>query len=205
MNKYELLYVVSTKLEEEKREELITRFAGLVTAAGGEVEVSKWGVKKLAYPIKFQSEGFYVQMNFSAPESLPIEIERQLRLLDYVLRFMTVKKIENKHTLKAAAKKEALRKAKAEAAAAEAAAFEKAEAEKAAAAAEAAKEAEKAEPAEVAEATETAEKPEKVKKTKKAKEAAPAEEVAAAPAEEAQAPAEDAADAASTEAVDAAE
>ena len=119
MNKYELLYIVSTKLEDEKREELITRFASLVTAAGGETEVSKWGIKRLAYPIKFQNEGFYVQMNFTAPEALPLEIERQLRLLDAILRFMTVKKIENKNTVKAAAKKEAARKAKAEAIAAE--------------------------------------------------------------------------------------
>ena len=119
MNKYELLYIVSTKLEEEKREELITRFAGLVTAAGGEVEVSKWGVKRLAYPINFQNEGFYVQMNFSSPEDLPLEIERQLNLLDNILRFITVKKIENKNTIKAAARKEAIRKAKAEAMAAE--------------------------------------------------------------------------------------
>lgn len=137
MNKYELLYVVSTKLEDEKREELITRFANLVTEKGGEVEVLKWGIKKLAYPIKFQSEGFYVQMNFSAPEDLPLEIERQLRLLDYILRFMTIKKIENKLTAKAAAKKEAIKRAKdaaaAEAAAAEAAAKkEAAKAEKAA-------------------------------------------------------------------------
>lgn len=145
MNKYEILYVISTKLEDEKREELITRFANLVSQSGGEAEVSKWGIKKFAYPIKFQSEGFYVQMNFSAPQDLPLELERQMRLLDSVLRFMTVKVIENKHTVKAAAKKSAAAKAKAEAAAAaaeEAAAAEKAAAAKAKASAK--KEAEKA-------------------------------------------------------------
>ena len=115
MNKYELLYIVSMKIEDEKREELITRFANLVTANGGEVEVSKWGVRKLAYPIQFQNEGFYVQMNFTADSSFPLEIERQMKIVDAILRFVTVKKIENKLTVAAAARKESARKARAEA------------------------------------------------------------------------------------------
>lgn len=119
MNNYELLFIISTQATDEKREELIARFSDLITAKGGEVEVVKLGVKKLAYPIKFRNDGYYVQFNFSAPQELIVEIERQMRLLDLIVRFMTVKKVVNKHTIKADARREAQRKARAEKQAAE--------------------------------------------------------------------------------------
>lgn len=98
MTNYELLYIVSPKLEEAARDELIARFQNVVTAAGGSAEVNKWGLRKLAYKIDFLSEGYYVLMTFSAPESLPAELERQMRITDAVMRFMVTKKVENKLT-----------------------------------------------------------------------------------------------------------
>lgn len=93
MNKYEVLYILDCKLDDAAKDAQIEKYKGVVTAAGGEVEnVDKWGVKKLAYEIDFKSEGFYVLMNFTAPATLPAELERQMRIADEVIRFIVVKK-----------------------------------------------------------------------------------------------------------------
>ena len=125
MTNYEVLYIVSPKLEEAAREELIERFKNVVVAAGGSAEVNKWGMRKLAYRVNFQNEGYYVLMTFSAPADHPAELERQMRISDAVMRFMVTKKIDNKLTraeeerkAKAAEKAAAAAKAREEAAAA---------------------------------------------------------------------------------------
>ena len=93
MNKYEVLYILNASIDDAAKEELIEKFKAIVTNAGGEVEgVDKWGVKKLAYEINFKSEGFYVLMNFAAPAELVAELERQMRISDDVMRFITVRK-----------------------------------------------------------------------------------------------------------------
>ena len=93
MNKYEVLYILNASSDDAQKEALIERFKGAVTAAGGEVEaVDKWGVKKLAYEIDFKSEGYYVLMTFTAPAEFPQELERQMRIVDDVMRFIVVRK-----------------------------------------------------------------------------------------------------------------
>ena len=67
MTNYEVLYIVSPSVSEEEREALINKFKAYVEAAQGTVAgIDKWGLKKLAYPISFKTEGFYVLMNYSA-------------------------------------------------------------------------------------------------------------------------------------------
>ena len=93
MNKYEALYILNASLDDAAKDELIEKFKAVVVNGGGEVKgVDKWGVKKLAYEINFKSEGFYVLMNFSAPSELIAELERQMRISDDVMRFITVRK-----------------------------------------------------------------------------------------------------------------
>ena len=93
MNKYEVVYILDTKLDDAAKESLIERFKGVVESNGGSVEgVDKWGVKKLAYEINLKSEGFYVLMNFAADAAVPAELERQMRITDGVMRFIVVKK-----------------------------------------------------------------------------------------------------------------
>ncbi len=89
MKKYEVLYILAGNLDEETREGFITRFGNLVTEAGGEATVNKWGMRKLAYEVNFKSEGYYVLMEFTANPELPREMERQMGLAkDEILRFM---------------------------------------------------------------------------------------------------------------------
>lgn len=91
MNNYELLYIIDNGLEEQAREALIEKIAAIVTNAGGKVDtLDKWGTKKLAYPINYKSEGFYVLMNFSSNSDVPAEVERVLKITDSVMRSMII-------------------------------------------------------------------------------------------------------------------
>ena len=93
MNKYEVLYILDSKGEGAQTDALIEKFSALVTDNGGEVEsVDKWGDRKLAYPINYKTEGYYVLMNFTAKPEFPQELERQMRIADEVIRYMVVKK-----------------------------------------------------------------------------------------------------------------
>lgn len=93
MTNYEMLYILSTKLEDETKDAVIAKFESIVTSAGGTVEGSdKWGVKKLAYPINYESDGFYVLMTFACEPSVIAEITRVAGITEGVLRQMVVKK-----------------------------------------------------------------------------------------------------------------
>ena len=67
MNKYEALYVIDAAMEDQARADLIALFQKLATDNGAEIEkVDEWGKRRLAYPINFKNEGYYVLMQFSA-------------------------------------------------------------------------------------------------------------------------------------------
>ena len=93
MNKYELLFIIDNSAADEAKEAIIAKMSQLVTDNGGSAEkVDKWGAKKLAYPINFKEDGYYVLMNFECEPALIAEMERQLRINDQVMRHMVVKK-----------------------------------------------------------------------------------------------------------------
>ena len=93
MNKYELLYIIDNDIADEAKEAVIAKISAVVTDNGGTVdEVDKWGTRKLAYPINYKSEGYYVLVNFSAEPSLPAELERVMRITDSIVRFLVVAK-----------------------------------------------------------------------------------------------------------------
>lgn len=93
MNSYEALYIVKPDMDEEARAALIQKFSELVTSNGGEVEsVEEWGMRKLAYSIDYITEGYYVLMNFKAQSDFPAEMDRLMRINDYVMRCMTIVK-----------------------------------------------------------------------------------------------------------------
>lgn len=93
MNKYELLFIIDNSAADEAKEAIIAKMSQLVTDNGGSMEkVDKWGAKKLAYPINFKEDGYYVLMNFECEPALIAEMERQLRINDQVMRHMVVKK-----------------------------------------------------------------------------------------------------------------
>ena len=101
MNKYELIYVIDTAMEETARNELIARFNGMIEQDGGKVEkVEEWGTRRLAYTINYKTEGYYVLVNFTANAELPREIERVMQINESILRYLTVKVEEKRSNVK---------------------------------------------------------------------------------------------------------
>ena len=88
--KYETIFIVNPRLDEEARTAIIERFKSLVEANGTLEEVDEWGIRKLAYEIQDEREGYYVLMTFTATPDLPAELDRQLRINDNVMRSIIV-------------------------------------------------------------------------------------------------------------------
>ena len=92
MRIYEELYILRPDTSEEDVEASIDQIRQIVTASGGAVDkVDKWGIRKLAYRLRKQNEGFYILLVFSAQPDVVKEIERRLRVSDNVLKYLTVR------------------------------------------------------------------------------------------------------------------
>ena len=92
MNKYELAVVVSAKLEDEERAAVIEKVKGQIDRFGGTVtNVDEWGKKRLAYEIQKMREAFYYFIKFDAEPTVPGEVEKRIRIMDNVIRFLCVK------------------------------------------------------------------------------------------------------------------
>ena len=101
MNKYELVYIIDTAVEEEARKALVEKFNALITENGGEIEkVEEWGKRRLAYAINYKTEGYYVLVNFSAGAELPLELERNLKINESIIRYQTIRVLERKVGIK---------------------------------------------------------------------------------------------------------
>ena len=102
MNRYEVIYIIDTGLEEAARKELIEKVSTLITDNGGEIEKvdETWGKRRLAYAIDYKTEGWYVLVNFKAPAELPRELERNLQINESVLRYLVVKLEEKRSAVK---------------------------------------------------------------------------------------------------------
>ena len=95
MNKYELALIVNAKIEDDDRTAVVEKAKEYISRAGGTVtEVEDWGKKRLAYEVRKMREGFYYFIQFDADAAAPAEIERHVRIMDNVLRFLCVKKDE---------------------------------------------------------------------------------------------------------------
>ena len=93
MKTYEMLYVLDSALADEARDAFVKKFEDVVTAANGEVvSTDKWGVKKLAYPINYKHDGFYVLMTFKAEGSVVKELDRVAGLYSEALRTLITAK-----------------------------------------------------------------------------------------------------------------
>ena len=102
MNRYEMIYIIDTGLEETARKELIEKVSTLITANGGEIEKvdETWGKRRLAYAIDYKTEGWYVLVNFQANPELPRELERNLQINENILRYLVVKLVEKRSAVK---------------------------------------------------------------------------------------------------------
>lgn len=92
MNKYESVIIVNPNVEENALKGLIERFQTLINTDGKVEQVNELGKKKLAYEINKNKEGYYVVYDFEANPKLIVELERNYRITDEIIKFIVVKK-----------------------------------------------------------------------------------------------------------------
>jgi small subunit ribosomal protein S6 len=89
MRNYEVVFIVHPDLDDSAFTDVVDRVKGWITEADGKVSnVDLWAKRKLAYPVRKQIEGQYVLMKTQMPPSFCSELERNLRLLEPVLRYL---------------------------------------------------------------------------------------------------------------------
>lgn len=88
-----MLYILDAAVSDEGKEAFVKKFEDIVTSSNGKVvSTDKWGVKRLAYPINYKHDGYYVLMTFEADSSAVKELDRIAGLSSEVLRrVITVK------------------------------------------------------------------------------------------------------------------
>lgn len=88
--KYEAMIVFSVKNGEEQVQNLVAKFTDLIKANGELENTDEWGKRKLAYPINYENDGYYVVYTFTCKTDFPTEFERVANITDGVLRSMVV-------------------------------------------------------------------------------------------------------------------
>jgi small subunit ribosomal protein S6 len=89
---YEHLLIARQDISAQQVDALATHLKTIVEGEGGKIEKQEyWGLRGLAYRIKKNRKGHYVLLNINAPAGAVIELERQLKINEDVLRYLTVK------------------------------------------------------------------------------------------------------------------
>ena len=92
MNHYETIYIVNPTLDDDSLREAITKFSDLIKKLKGYiVKINEWGKRKLAYEVKQFDKGYYVVLDFCGLPKIVTELERNLKLDDRILKYLTVK------------------------------------------------------------------------------------------------------------------
>jgi len=92
MRTYEELFIVRPNITDEELDPLVEQLRQTITTRGGTVDkADKWGIRKLAYRLEKNTEGYYVLLQFAAVPETVKEVERRLRVSDLVLKFLTVR------------------------------------------------------------------------------------------------------------------
>ena len=93
MQRYDVIAIVLANLSDEDITALIERSQKIITDRKGVVaKIDKWGKRHLAYEIKKQKDGYYFLIDFAGNGAIVAEIERNYKIDDRILKFMTVKK-----------------------------------------------------------------------------------------------------------------
>ncbi|HNN91920.1 MAG TPA: 30S ribosomal protein S6 [Pseudomonadota bacterium] len=89
---YETIFILRPETNQEGITQVNTRVRGIIDGLGGRpLKLDNWGKRKLAYEIKKQLKGIYMYWRFLGSTGLVEEIERNLRMIDSVIRYYTVK------------------------------------------------------------------------------------------------------------------
>lgn len=92
MNKYESIIILSAKIAETEIDNIIQKIKEIIELNGKITEIQKLGLKKLAYEVRGNKEGYYVLFNFESDENVVAELERYYRIAEEIIKFITIKK-----------------------------------------------------------------------------------------------------------------
>jgi len=90
VRRYETIFIIRPDLGEPQIKDIIKRFEGLASSGGEIIETEEWGFRELAYHIKGERRGYYVRLDYASDAPTMNEIERNLKLQDTVLRYLSV-------------------------------------------------------------------------------------------------------------------
>jgi small subunit ribosomal protein S6 len=87
VRRYEAMVIVDARLEEGDRQKAVDKVVGVISDAGGQVaNVDRWGVRRFAYEIAHQREGYYFVADFTAPEDTVDTLKRTIQISDEYIR-----------------------------------------------------------------------------------------------------------------------
>ena len=92
MNKYESVIIVSNKIDEKKRKATVSKIENFIKKNGTLEKTEDMGIRKLAYPIKKNTEAYYYILNFKTDGENIAELERLYRITDEIIKFIVVRK-----------------------------------------------------------------------------------------------------------------
>jgi small subunit ribosomal protein S6 len=93
---YETIYILRPNTANDGVAEVNTKVKGIIEGLGGKIiKVDNWGKRRLAYEVSKERKGIYLYWRYLASPGVVEETERNLRMLDHVIRYMTVKVDEN--------------------------------------------------------------------------------------------------------------
>ena len=90
--KYETVMVCSVKDGEEAAKAIVEKFKAMIEKSAALENVEEWGVRRLAYPINYETEGYYVIFTYDSEPEFPAELDRVFNITDGVMRSLIIKK-----------------------------------------------------------------------------------------------------------------
>jgi small subunit ribosomal protein S6 len=92
MRRYETILIVRPNVAEDEIEAITSKATATIEGDGGTIlRINKWGLKKLAYLIKKETQGYYVYIDYAGVPASVAEIERIFRIDDRIIKYLSVK------------------------------------------------------------------------------------------------------------------
>ena len=96
------MFVVDCTLGEESVKAIVDKFTTLISENATVESVDEWGKRRLAYPIDYKNDGYYVLVNFKSEGAFTLELERVFGITEGILRSIVIRHVEDKKTVKEA-------------------------------------------------------------------------------------------------------
>ncbi|EJF90661.1 30S ribosomal protein S6 [Bartonella tamiae] len=89
---YEHVFLARQDISQQQVDQLVEHYKGIIESNGGSVgRIENWGLRTLTYRIRKNRKAYYTLMNIDAPSATISEVERQMRINEDILRYMTIR------------------------------------------------------------------------------------------------------------------